>query len=149
MTARDTNIDLSPFASDLPLIVTNVMSEHTLDIEGTPLEGLAVRLNIGYTLTNTSLITGTLNVIVHAASSTPVASSDPIVGQLDDPIILSSLVAGTTVEEIIPFTTAYRYVRAEFAIAGLAASDSPAISAVEAFVIENVGLNWSRAISFH
>jgi hypothetical protein len=53
------------------------------------------------------------------------------------------------VEEIIPFTTAYRYVRAEFAIAGLAASDSPAISAVEAFVIENVALNWSRAISFH
>jgi hypothetical protein len=149
MPTRDAQLNLSPNASDLPLVVTNVLSASTLDLEGTPLEGLAVRLNVGYTLSNTSLVTGTLNVIVHAASSTPVASSDPIVGQPDTPLVLSSLTAGATLEQIIPFTTSYRYVRCEFAIAGLAASDSPSISLCDAYVVEQVGLNWTRAVSFH
>jgi hypothetical protein len=145
---RDTNLDLSPYASDLPLIVTNVLSEHTLDIEGTPIHGLAVRLNVGYTLGNTAIKTATLNVVVHAASSTPVASSDPIVGELDSPITMSSETAGYTVEKIIPFSTEYRYVRCEFAVTG-AASDSPAWSAVEAFVTENVAFEWDRNVNFH
>jgi hypothetical protein len=145
---RDTNLNLSPADSDLPLIVTNVLSATTLDIMGTPLAGLCVRLNLAYTLGNTLIETGTLNVIIHAASSTPVASSDPIVGMLDTPIIMSSETAGYTLEKIIPFTTNYRYVRAEFALATNAASDSPAWSQVEAFVTENVGLDWDRNISF-
>lgn len=145
---RDTNLDLSPEASDLPLIATNRMSADTLSIEGTPLKGLAVRLNVGYTAGNTAVLTGTLNVIVHAASSTPVSSSDPIVGQLDSPIIMSSETAGYTVEKIIPFTTEYRYVRAEFALTTVA-SDSPSWSQVEAFVVENVGLEWDRSVNFH
>lgn len=145
---RDANLDLSPYASDLPLIATNVLSEDTVDLEGTPLTGLAVRLNVGYTVTNTAVLTGTLNVVIHAASSTPVSSSDPIVGQLDAAIIASSETAGYTVEKIIPFTTAYRYVRAEFAVTTVA-SDSPAWSQVEAFIVENVGLDWTRQVNFH
>jgi hypothetical protein len=148
MTARDTNLDLSPQATDLPLIVTNVLGQE-IDLEGTPLEGLAVRLNVGYTLGNTAKKTGTLSVIIHGASSSGVASSDPIVGQLDAAIIMSSETAGYTEEHIIPFTTAYRYVRAEYALATNGASDSPSWSQVEAFVIENVGLDWNRAVSFH
>lgn len=148
MTTRDALLCLSPADSDLPLIATNVLSASTIDLEATPLKGLCVRLNVGYTAGNTLVLTGTLNVIIHAASSTPVTSSDPIVGQLDDPIIMSSETAGYTVEEIIPFTTNYRYVRAEFAVTTVA-SDSPAWSEVEAYVCENVGLNWSREVSFH
>ena len=149
MPTRDAQLNLSPNASDLPLIVTNVLSASTLDLEGTPLEGLAVRVNLGYTLGNTSLVTGTINVVIHAASSTPVTSSDPIVGQPDTPLVLSNPVAGSTLEQIIPFTTAYRYVRCEFALAVNAASDSPSISLCDAYVVEQVGLNWSRAVSFH
>ncbi len=148
MTARDTNLNLSPQATDLPLIVTNVLGQE-VDLEGTPLEGLAVRLNVNYTLGNTAKKTGTLNVIIHGASSSGVASSDPIIGQLDDPITMSSETAGFGVEEIIPFTTAFRYVRAEFALATNAATDSPAWSRVDAYIIENVGLNWTRAVNFH
>lgn len=148
MPVRDTNLDLSPAATDLPLIATNVLSANTLSIEGTPLRGLAVRLNVGYTAGNTAVLTGTLNVVVHAASSTPVSSSDPIVGELDAPIIMSSETAGYTVEKIIPFTTAYRYVRCEFALTTVA-SDSPAWSQVDAFITENVGLGWTREVNFH
>lgn len=148
MPIRDTNLDLSPEASDLPLIATNRMSADTLSIEGTPAHGLCVRLSVGYTAGNTAVLTGTLNVIVHAASSTPVASSDPIVGELDTPIIMSSETAGYTEEHIIPFTTNYRYVRCEFALTTVA-SDSPAWSRVDAFITENVGLDWTRELGFH
>ena len=144
---RDANLNLSPNDSDLPLIATNVMSANTIDLKGTPLKGLCVRLNVGYTAGNSAVLTGTLNVIIHAASSTPVASSDPIVGQLDDPIIMSSETAGYTLEEIIPFTTNYRYVRAEFVVTTVA-SDSPSWSEVEAYITENVGLNWTRQVEF-
>lgn len=148
MPIRDADLDLSPNASDLPLIATNVLSASTLDLEGTPLRGLCVRLNVGYTAGNTAVLTGTLNVIIHAATSTPVTSSDPIVGQLDEAIIMSSETAGTTVERIIPFTTERRYVRAEFAVTTVA-SDSPAWSAVDAFVTHNVGIEWDRNVNFH
>jgi hypothetical protein len=147
MTTRDANLDLSPSATDLPLIATNVMGTE-VDLEGTPLEGLCVRLNVGYTAGNSAVLTGTLNVVIHGASSSGVASSDPIVGQLDAPIIMSSETAGYTLEKIIPFTTAYRYVRAEFAVTTVA-SDSPSWSQVEAWISEQVGLDWTRQISFH
>ena len=146
MTTRDANLDLSPVASDLPLIATNVLGTE-VDLKGTPLAGLCVRLNAGYTAGNTAVLTGTLNVVIHGASSSGVASSDPIVGQLDAPIIMSSETAGYTQEHIIPFTTAYRYVRAEFAVTTVA-SDSPSWSQVEAWISEQVGLDWTRQISF-
>lgn len=148
MPVRDTNLNLSPEASDLPLIATNRLSADTIEINSTPLTGLAVRLDVGYTMGNTLNTAGALNVIIHAASSTPVASSDPIAGQLDTPIVLSSETAGYTVQKIIPFTTNKRYVRAEFALSGLAASDSPAFSKVDAYIVENVGLAWDRNVGF-
>jgi hypothetical protein len=148
MAIRDTNLDLSPAASDLPLIATSVMSASTLDLEGTPLTGLALRVDYGFTPGNTAVLTPALNVIVHAASSTPVSSSDPIAGYLAEPIIPGDVAAATRGQAIIPFSTNKRYVRAEFAVTGVA-SDSPAWSAVEAFVVENVGVVWDRNINFH
>lgn len=147
---RDTNLDLSPAATDLPLIVTNVLSANTLDLEGTPLTGLCVRLNVDFTLgaTVASALDDTLNVIIHAASSTPVASSDPIVGELDVPITFADATAAQSFERIIPFTTSYRYVRAEFALTGTA-TDSPSWSVVDAFVTLNAGLVWDRNVNFH
>jgi len=150
MPVRDANLDLSPQASDLPLIATDVMSACTVDLEGTPLKGLCLRVNVGYTVSNTLALglATTLQVYVHAASSTPVASSDPVVGAMDAPYIASSETAGQTYEFIVPFTTAYRYVRAMFDISA-AASDSMTWSQVEAFITTNVGLAWDRNISFH
>lgn len=147
MPVRDYLLNLSPADSDLPLIATNVMSANTVDLKGTPLRGMAVRLNLGYTLGNTAVLTGTFNVVIHAASSTPVSSSDPVIGQLDAPIVASSEAAGTTVEKIIPIDTNYRYIRAEFQISGLAASDSPAFSQVEAYVVLK-SRDWSREVDF-
>ena len=145
MTARDHNLDLSPEATDLPLIVTNVLGQE-LDLEATPLEGLAVRVNLTYTPGNTAK-SPTLNIIVHGASSSGVASSDPVIGSMEAP---RTFTEHEHVELIIPFTlpNAYRFVRLEYAISS-AASDSPSWSQVEAFAIENVGLTWSRAVSFH
>jgi len=148
MVTRDANLDLSPAASDLPLIATNKMSGSTLDLEGTPLHGMAVRLDVGYTAGNTAVLTGTLDVIVHAASSTPVASSDPVVGQLEEPLVMSSETAGTTLQRIIPFVTEKRYVACEFALTTVA-SDSPSWSQVEAFAVLQVGLEWDRQVNFH
>jgi hypothetical protein len=146
---RDANLDVSPEASDLPLIATNVLGQE-LDMFGTPLKGLAVRVNVGYTLGNTAVLTGTLNVIAHGASSSGVASSDPIIGQFDAPVTISSETAGYTFEKIFPITAPpnTRYVRLEYAIATLTASDSPSFSAVEAYVVENVGINWDRSVHF-
>lgn len=148
MPVRDTNLNLSPNASDLPLIVTNVLSASTVEINGTPITGMAVRVDYGYTLGNTAKKTGTLNIIVHAASSTPVTSSDPIAGQLAEPLTMSSETAATTGQAIIPFITNKRYVRCEFALATNAASDSPAWSKVDAYIVENVGFTWDRNIHF-
>lgn len=148
MPARDYDLDVSPVASDLPLIVTNVLGTE-VDLHKTPLKGLAVRVNVGYTIGNTAVLTGTLNVIAHGASSSGVASSDPIIGQFDAPVVISSETAGYRFEKIFPITTAYRFVRLEYAIATLAASDSPAFSAVEAYLVHNVGLDWDRSVNFH
>lgn len=148
MPARDYNLNVSPVDSDLPLIATNKLGQE-VDLHGTPLKGLAVRVNVGYTIGNTAVLTGTLNVIAHGASSSGVASSDPIIGQFDAPVVISSETAGYTFEKIFPITTAYRYVRLEYAIATLAASDSPSFSDVDAYIVHNVGLNWDRSVSFH
>lgn len=142
---RDLSLDLSPQASDLPLIATNRMSANTLSIEGTPMAGLAVRVNLAAVHGSTKAMA--LNVIVHAASSTPVASSDDIVGQMPAPYSLSQNTLATT-ELIIPFQTTKRYVRCEFALTG-AATDSPSWSVVEAYVTENVQAVWDRNTNFH
>ena len=147
MTTRDYLLDLSPAGTDLPLVVTSVLGNE-LDLEATPLKGLAVRVNVGYTTDNTLNLVGTLNVVAHAASSSGVASSDPIIGQFDAPVIISSETAGYRFEKIFPITTSKRFVRLEYAIAGLAASDSPSFSLVEAFAGLQVGLDWDRNISF-
>lgn len=148
MTTRDSLLDLSPETTDLPLVVTSVMGQE-LDLEGTPLKGLAVRVNVGYTTDNTLNLVGTFNVIAHGASSSGVASSDGIIGQFDAPVVISSETAGYRFEKIFPITTPLRFVRLEYAIAGLAASDSPSFSLVEAFAGEQVGLDWDRNINFH
>ena len=143
---RDANLDLSPAATDLPLIATNVMSGSTVEINSTPLSGLAVKVNMGFTQGNTAVLTGTLNIIVHAASSTPVLSSDPIVGELRAPWVLAE--ADDDVNEIIPFATNYRYVACEYATTCVA-SDAMSVSTLEVFIVEGVGMDWSRSVEFH
>jgi hypothetical protein len=142
MPIRDANLDLSPTASDLPLIGANVLSEDTLDLEGTPAKGLALRANLEWS--HGSTVAPSLTLYVRAASSTPVSSSDEIVGSKT---VLADTQAAQT-EVIIPFITSKRYVRCGYETDG-AASDSPSWSVVEAFVTENVGREWDRGVNFH
>lgn len=142
MTVRDALLNASPESTDLPLIGTSVLSADTLDIEGAPIAGLAMRVDVAHN--HGSTIAGTFTVYVRAASSTPVSSSDPIVGQSEDYVESED----GNFQLIVPFVTNKRYVRCEFA-PGHAASDSPSFSVVEAYVVHNVGWVWDRNTNFH
>ncbi len=145
MPIRDAQLDLSPDSSDIPLTTTlTVMSGSTLDLGATPTQGLAVRLDLEHTHGSTDASI-TFLATVHAASSTPVTSSDPIVGQMDT-TYAPQTTANTHRQFIIPFhvPTNYRYVGVEFAVAG-ASSFSPSWSVVEAFVTTNVQEPWQRS----
>lgn len=133
MPTRDASLPCPP--STLPLIANG--NSTVVEIEGTPLNGLAVQLNIFAVSVST---VPTLKAYVHASTAVGVTTDDEIVGQ--SPAIL---VAG---EYIIPFTTEKRYILVEYALTG-AATDSPNFSDAQAYVISNVGHEWSRLVNFH
>jgi hypothetical protein len=146
----DALLDLSPNASDLPLIVTNVLSASTVDLEvGTPTrQGLALRVDLGWNHGYSGKDCA-LTVVLHGGSSTPVVSSDPIIDTF--PTYGPDTGAGTTAGThsiVRPFHTDYRYLRAEVALTVGAASDSPSWSVVEIAVVENVRQAWDRTVNF-
>lgn len=133
MPTRDASLPCPP--STLPLVANG--NSTVVEIEGTPLNGLAVQLNVFGVSVST---VPTLQVYVHASTAAAVTTDDEIVGA--SPVIL------TTGEYIIPFTTEKRYILVEYALSG-AATDSPNFSDAQAYVVSNVGLEWSRLTSFH
>ena len=133
MPVRDTNLGVSP--STVPLVANG--NSAVKEIEGTPLRGMAVQVNVFATGVST---VPTLTVIVHASTSTAPTTDDEIVGQ--SPAIL---VAG---EYIVPFFTEKRSILVEYSLTG-AATDTPNFSDVEAYIVPQVGAEWSRAVSFH
>ena len=133
MPTRDALLPCGP--STVPLIANG--NSTVVEVEGTPLNGLAVQINVMATGVST---VPTLTAIVHASTAVGVTTDDEIVGQ--SPAIL---VAG---EYIVPFVTDKRYILVEYALTG-AATDSPNFSDVQAYVIENVGHEWSRLVNFH
>jgi len=133
MPTRDASLPCGP--STVPLIVNG--NSTVLEVEGTPLNGLAVQVNVMATGVSTI---PTLTVIVHASTAVGVTTDDEIVGQ--SPAIQA---AG---EYIVPFVTEKRYILVEYALTG-AATDSPNFSDAQAYVIENVGHEWSRLVNFH
>jgi|GEM_PF-4563898 len=132
MPARDYNLAVSP--SSVPVIADG--NSAVKELRGTPLTGLAVQVNVFATGVST---VPTLTVYVHGDTTTAPTTDSPILGQ--SPAIL---LAG---EYIVPFTGNVKAILVEYALAG-AATDSPNFSDVEAYVIENVGLGWSRAVDW-
>jgi len=133
MPTRDASLPCGP--STVPLVANG--NSTVVEVEGTPLHGLAVQLNVMATGVST---VPTLTAIVHASTGSTVTTDDEIVGQ--SPAIL------TAGEYIIPFTTEKRYILVEYALTG-AATDSPNFSDAQAYVVENVGHEWSRLVNFH
>ncbi len=133
MPTRDALLPCPP--STVPLIANG--NSTVVEIEGTPLSGMAVQVNVMATGVST---VPTLTVIVHASTAAAVTTDDEIVGQ--SPAIL------TAGEYIVPFNTEKRYILVEYSLTG-AATDSPNFSDAQAYVVENVGTEWSRLTSFH
>ena len=135
MPVRDYNLDVSP--STVPLIANG--NSLAKEIRGTPINGLAVQVNVMATSVST---VPTLTVYVRGDSSTAPTTDSPILGQSS-----AILVAG---EYIVPFVGVGKNahsVLVEYVLTG-AATDSPNFSDVEAYIVENVGAPWSRLVDF-
>jgi len=133
MPVRDSELSVAP--SSVPVVANGNSAVKTL--RGTPLTGLAVQVNVAATGVST---VPTLTVYVRGDTSTAPTTDSPILGQ--SPAIL---VAG---EYIVPFVgTNVKSIIVEYAVTG-AATDSPNFSDVEAYVVENVGTAWSRAVDW-
>ena len=130
MPTRDANLSVNP--ASWPLIANAVSAVQ--EVEGTPINGMAVQVNIKATPTGT---TPTLTVLVHASTSTAPTTASEIVGQ--------SPALNAAGEYIVPFVTNKRTVIVEFALTGT----SPNFSSVEAHIVQNVGYSWSRLVEFH
>jgi hypothetical protein len=118
-------------ASDGNLTATAIFS---LDLRGTPIEGLAVYVIVPVVDTATDQ---TLDAYIRASTASDPATTDQIVGQMAD----LEQAAG---EYVIPFTTNKRSIELELAVAGT----SPNFSEVEAYLIHNVQKAWSRETNF-
>jgi len=133
MPTREASLPCPP--STLPLIANG--NSTVLEVEGTPLHGLAVQVYVFGVSVST---VPTLMAYVHASTAVGVTTDDEIVGA--SPSIIA---AG---EYIIPFTTEKRYILVRYDLTG-AATDSPNFSDAQAYVISNVGHEWSRLVNFH
>ncbi len=129
--ARDANLMLRQ-TSDGNLTETAVVGP--VEIEGTPIKGLAVRISCPSAFTGTS---PTLVAYVRSSTSTDPSTTDPIVGE-------KTITAYG--DYIIPIVTNHRSVDVELAVSGT----SPNLGAVEVGIVENVGWPWDRSVSnFH
>jgi hypothetical protein len=137
---KDANLNVGPVSSDLPLTADH--NSAVLDINYTPLHGMAVALHVpavtGHTTTDTTTVK--LDVVIHASTSTTVTTASRIVGEL----------RGIAVEGdyIIPFVApTARSILVEYDVT-VGTSDSPNFSTVSAYIVEQVGAEWSRVINF-
>lgn len=105
-----------------------------LDISGTPLKGLALRVIIPSTIVDTPM----LQVNVHGSTSSIAATTDVIVGSR------SGMLAGA--KYIVPFSTRCRSVIFDFLVTG---STSATFSIVIADLVLGVGQDWTRVTEFH
>lgn len=129
----DDALDLSPASTDLPLQATKV-SAAPVEINSTPLEGLAVAVYIPAVAGATDT---TLSIYVRASTTSTPSTTSPIVGYRD-----GITAAGTY---IVPFNTNKRSVYVEYTVAGT----SPDFSTVQAYIVQNVGQDWTREVNFY
>lgn len=154
MPIRDALLDLSPQASDLPLVTTNVLGQEIdLGVEG-PSRNKGYALRIDYAWSHGwSGKALTLQTVLHGASSSGVASSDTSIGDADTGAYSCQADfsgASGSHSWIIPIhiPANVRYLRCEYALTVGAASDSPSWSVVDVYLVQNVGGDWSRGTHF-
>jgi len=105
----------------------------SIEINGTPPGGLALRVSCPTAFTGTS---PSLAMTVYASSSSTATSDGQQVGYR----ILTAYG-----DYIMPFVTSKRSVIVELTVAGT----SPSLGAVEIGIVKNVGFDWNRNIEFH
>lgn len=107
------------------------------ELEGTPMEGLALRVSCPTAFTGTS---PSLTVVVRSSTSTtaPTTATTRIIGQKK---------IDAYGDYIIPFVDPHaRAILVELDVAGT----SPHIGAIEVAIInKNLGMEWTRAVNFH
>ena len=103
---------------------------------GTGMHGLALMVVVPISTIGCVPI---LTVTVHASTTSAAATTDPV-------IATRSLLESTKIEEyIIPFYTEKRSVCFAFDVTG---GSSPTFSQVDAWIVQNVGLDWKRTVEF-
>lgn len=145
---RDSLLNLSPQASDLPLVATNVMGQEVdLGVEGPArAKGYALRVDLAFEHGWSGKALA-LQVVLHGASSSGVASSDTTIKDLGAYSFRDDWSGTTGVKQfLVPvhIPSNVRYIRCEYALTVGAASDSPSWSMVETSLVENVGQLWTR-----
>jgi len=102
------------------------------EIGGTGMNGLALMVVVPI---STIGCVPTLTITVHASTTSAAATTDPL-------IATRTILESTKIEEyIIPFYTEKRSVCFAFDVTG---GSSPTFSQVDAWIVQNVGLDWKR-----
>ncbi|CAK0781400.1 hypothetical protein CCP3SC15_910004 [Gammaproteobacteria bacterium] len=123
-----------------------------IEIEGTPLTGLALRVNV-------STGTGTsphLTVELWGTTTTTAPTSARVVTDAGMRMLVSqtflelATASGEYVEYILPFCDPeIRALKAVVELTGTTATAALTLASVEVAIVQNVGTNWSRAVNFH
>lgn len=122
-------------ASDGAFAADSIIS---VDLDGTGIRGLALEVLIPAVQGSLP----TLSIDVHASSTSAAASTDPIVATRELGVQTASTITSTY---IVPFTTNKRSVAFAFRIGG---GSTPSFSNVLAWIVQPVGVDWTRAVEF-
>jgi hypothetical protein len=123
-----------------------------IEIEGTPITGLALRVNV-------STGTGTsphLTIELWGTTTTTAPTSARVVTDASMRMLISKTFlelatnSGETVEYILPFVdTEVRALKACVELTGTTATAALTLASVEVSLVQNVGGDFSRAVNFH
>jgi len=146
MPLRDASLKVR---SDTPAAFDSSNAEaktNVLELEGTPLHGLAMKVTIS-TFT-TGATDPTVNVYIHGSTTTTAATTaSKIIGQ-------KTGMAGATSDQyisyIIPFVDPeVRSIMAEITTTVTTGTGAWSIASVQLYVVNNVGRDWNREVAFH
>ena len=124
---------------------TGALSD-ALELEGTPLRGLALKVTISTCVSGATM--PTVGVFIHASTTTTVPTSDSkIIGQATG---LACAATDQYVSYIIPFVDPQaRSIKAKVDVTATTGASAWSVATVEVYVVPNVGREWNREVSFH
>ena len=111
----------------------------SMDLDGTGKNGLALEVHIPAVQGSLP----TLSIDVHASSTSAAASTDLIIATRELGVLTAALIAAGPY--YVPFTTNKRSVAFAFRIGG---GSTPSFSIILAWVVPNVGIDWTRTVEF-